>query len=310
MPPEAVILLTRLGGARCEKLVREEVSGADNKGEENKTPAPRQQPPPVAEGATVGELEAGRTGLLLRRDENATPQEAEEKENSMGSGGVAETEPARGKAAVECPAACFRDKGLDGGLEEREASVAAVATACRLRRFWDHFATAAATAAASRQKESCSGLAQGSVGGKPPNSAITRTATNATIGGATVATPSGRKTVLLHVCSGPGSVRAVRQALAEEGSEAGVFPVSAFGGEKGQVNGVHGESGAAGGAGGGGGGGTGNEGMECRLGGTTVAALGSLRRHGAYCVVELGFPNSAAGDDNCGAGGGLSLIHI
>ncbi|CAM9447046.1 unnamed protein product, partial [Scytosiphon promiscuus] len=42
-------------------------------------------------------------------------------------------------------------------------------------------------------------------------------------------------------------------------------------------------------------------GVGCRIvGGGTVAALGSLRRHGAYCVVELGMPSAAARERTAG----------
>ncbi|CAB1114501.1 unnamed protein product [Ectocarpus sp. CCAP 1310/34] len=71
--------------------------------------------------------------------------------------------------------------------------------------------------------------------------------------------------LLLHACAGPGTFLAVREALEEGGAE----PV-----------------------GGGGAGGDGDcAGVGCRVGGgATVAALGSLRQHGAYCVVELDMP--------------------
>lgn len=308
MLPEAVVLLTRLGGPRCETVVREEVEGGNSRRGGNKTPTPPQQQLRAREGAAVGETEAGGWKGLFRRDENnATSLEGEEEDNSppaVRSGEAVETENTWEKNAMECPAACPEQ---DDSLEEHEASAAAVATACRLRRFWNHSTAASAAVAvvASEQNESCSGLARGSTGDKPPNSAITSTATTTTtVGGATVAILPRKRTVLLHVCSGPGSILAVRQVLAEESRKTRVSVFHALNvGEQGGVSDVHRKN--CGGGGGSGGGGTENEGIGCRLGGTTVAALGSLRRHGAYCVVELGFPNTAVdGGDDYGAGGG------
>ncbi|CBN80166.1 expressed unknown protein [Ectocarpus siliculosus] len=86
--------------------------------------------------------------------------------------------------------------------------------------------------------------------------------------------------LLLHACAGPGTLLAVREALEEGGAE----PV-----------------------GGGGAGGDGDcaRGVGCRVGGgTTVAALGSLRQHGAYCVVELDMPATVPPGPRSGNGSG------
>lgn len=59
-------------------------------------------------------------------------------------------------------------------------------------------------------------------------------------------------------------------------------------------------------------------GLGCTIiGGCTVAALGSLRRHGAYCVVELGMPTTnssrrtgTAGDEAVANKGGWSVASV
>ncbi|CAM9552305.1 unnamed protein product [Ectocarpus sp. 13 AM-2016] len=85
--------------------------------------------------------------------------------------------------------------------------------------------------------------------------------------------------LLLHACAGPGTLLAVREALEEGRAE----PV-----------------------GGGGAGGDGDcAGVGCKVsGGTTVAALGSLRQHGAYCVVELDMPTTVPPGPTSDSGGG------
>ncbi|CAM9962736.1 unnamed protein product, partial [Pylaiella littoralis] len=90
----------------------------------------------------------------------------------------------------------------------------------------------------------------------------------------------GGGTLLLHVCSGPGAFLAVHEALSEGGAgqqlqhQHGQDPAAA-------ATAAAMSSSAAG--------------IGCRVGGCTVVALGSLREHGAYCVVELAVPLPSGG---------------
>lgn len=116
--------------------------------------------------------------------------------------------------------------------------------------------------------------------------------------------------LLLHVCAGPGAVRAVGEMLAS-GQANGLDSLSAEeasplssppGGKVFHQDGVEangpvdtlqevkaklelGERICAKGVGG----------LGCRIGDFTVVALGSLREEGAHCVVELGFPENLEG---------------
>lgn len=102
--------------------------------------------------------------------------------------------------------------------------------------------------------------------------------------------------VVLHACAGPGVLRAVKESMSEARASAlglsalpnpmsssqflwepllhKAHPVATSRGiNDGMENGQDELAGVA-----------------CRLPGLTVAALGSLRKHGAYCVVELAMP--------------------
>lgn len=123
-----------------------------------------------------------------------------------------------------------------------------------------------------------------------------------------------RGRVILHACAGPGAFRAVREALAGgvpgvvcslpsaealrgRGSGPGAGDLAGVG--DGQIEGVNATGGEDGEKEG--------EGLGCRIGECAVAALGSLREDGAYCVVELEMPRAAGGG---GDGIGWSVASV
>lgn len=288
--PEAVIMLTRLGGPRCSKNdicaggsssvgdfggSSTDTEGKKRRGETDTRP---QQEAAVAtadveEGESPSRHDGGNAG-------HEAAVEEKQKSGAGDAGGQAEetTEPASKRDCSEKRnrrVGCSKDNRDNKRLEVREleeigsSSPAAVATARRLQRFWDR----------------CAALAK----------AVENDAANTMNRGATVAA-ARRRSVLLHVCSGPGATRAVQQALARgEGGKAGavVVPICASNqevGEEAKAEYVFEEETGRGRRRDGAGGGGVKGGVACRIGGTTVAALGSLRKDGVYCVVELGLP--------------------
>eukprot|EP00752_Nemacystus_decipiens_P017908 g16053.t1 len=141
--------------------------------------------------------------------------------------------------------------------------------------------------------------------------------------------------VLLHVCAGPGAILAVREAISEGDSRKNQQQRGHGGG--GGVDGVlaspilrpregEGETDGEGlvGAGVADGAGPGESGVAvedgssagigCRIAGCTVTALGSLREHGAYCVVELAMPRreqqGGGGAHAVGSGWSVAEVHF
>lgn len=115
---------------------------------------------------------------------------------------------------------------------------------------------------------------------------------------------TGSKKVLLHACAGPGTFRAVREAAAE----AGCSPIRPASSRSSSPDAAGGEPEAGDRSGGGKDGQgledeTGVAGVGCRLPGVTAVALGSLRKHGAYCTVELDLPARASGGVGAGERG-------
>lgn len=195
------------------------------------------------------------------------------------SGSCADAGSSGNSGSVATIAASKGTRTRDGFSTDDEATAAAAAvTAARLGHLWAQQGGAAATRVAEGDSNS-NGSAEG---------------------GLKVSHAGG---LLLHVCAGPGAILAVREALSagageeateqhgrqghggavalpiprgrEEREGEGLVPGVDNNGRNSQADGGESSSGI---------------GIGCKIGGCTVAALGSLREHGAYCVAELAMP--------------------
>lgn len=269
VPEEAIILLTRLGGPWEPGTANGVLGGASRVHVGSKTSKDG------VEERRRGGTEERKEGICqaLGRRNLEPVQGVKEEEGSL----------RRGVEEKAVPAAPERSVGSSTADGEEVASVNTKIAANRLRRLWR-------SASAPCQQAGCApdGTGPSSLGGSVEGSGAPIKGKN--------------RSLLLHVCAGPGAFLAVRQALTQGGRHA--TPLSPINGGSGSSNeGAYAESPSSHGGGVssdkrgriGEAGSSEIAGTGCRIGGTTVTALGSLRRHGAYCVVELDLPRTAIG---------------